>query len=386
MLNGRQCSGASTTGRTIQEFGDHAAFRSHHHPSRLPRPSLFKPAAKVCPKPCQPCNLSRRQKLSLQASPSSRRHCQRSRHSPITACAATSAQIEPNHGRLPSLLRNIRTAVVLAAVFSIWCCISANTQPSSAFLSVTSALTSAGAPPAVAQGAVRSGYAGLAAGCLHSLAGVDHLAALTPFTIGRSHTAASLLGALWGFGHSTGQLIMGLVMIVLKDRFQHIVPTLNKLGNLTVGLTLMLIGVLGILESRQHNQEVAQHLQPVTAEGPVIQGISQKPPEKSGLRHSLGIFATGVVYGCNPDALFCVIPAITLPTKLAAATYTAMFVLGTVGAMGGYTAFIGAVSRGASEAVNSRLATFASVVALVVGAGVLLSGWGVALPFSFSLM
>ena len=58
----------------------------------------------------------------------------------------------------------------------------------------------------------------------------------------------------------------------MQDRFQHIVPTLNKLGNLTVGLTLMLIGVLGILESRQHNQEVAQQLQPVTAEGPVIQG------------------------------------------------------------------------------------------------------------------
>lgn len=69
--------------------------------------------------------------------------------------------------------------------------------------------------------------------------------------------------------------------------------------------------------------------------------ISQKPPEKSGFKYSMGIFATGVVYGCNPDALFCVIPAITLPTKLAAATYTAMFVLGTVGAMGGYTAFIG---------------------------------------------
>ncbi len=59
----------------------------------------------------------------------------------------------------------------------------------------------------------------------------------------------------------------------------------------------------------------------------------------------MGIFATGVVYGCNPDALFCVIPAITLPTKLAAATYTAMFVLGTVGAMGGYTAFIGQPSH-----------------------------------------
>ena len=57
----------------------------------------------------------------------------------------------------------------------------------------------------------------------------------------------------------------------MQDRFQHIVPTLNKLGNTTVGLTLMLIGVLGVIESRQHQSETEQ-LQPVTAEGSVIQG------------------------------------------------------------------------------------------------------------------
>jgi len=58
----------------------------------------------------------------------------------------------------------------------------------------------------------------------------------------------------------------------VQDRFQHIVPTLNKLGNTTVGLTLILIGVLGIVESRQHQQEQAEQLQPVTTEGTVIQG------------------------------------------------------------------------------------------------------------------
>jgi hypothetical protein len=40
--------------------------------------------------------------------------------------------------------------------------------------------------------------------------------ALTPLTIGRNRAAASALGALWGFGHSTGQLILGLVFVVLK--------------------------------------------------------------------------------------------------------------------------------------------------------------------------
>lgn len=70
--------------------------------------------------------------------------------------------------------------------------------------------------------AIRSAWAGLAAGCLHTLAGADHLAALTPLTIGRSYFKASLMGALWGFGHSTGQLILGLLMVVLKDRFQQV--------------------------------------------------------------------------------------------------------------------------------------------------------------------
>lgn len=38
--------------------------------------------------------------------------------------------------------------------------------------------------------------------------------ALTPLTIGRSSARASLLGALWGFGHSTGQLILGILLVV----------------------------------------------------------------------------------------------------------------------------------------------------------------------------
>lgn len=83
------------------------------------------------------------------------------------------------------------------------------------------------APPARTTGlrsAARSAWAGLAAGCLHTLAGADHLAALTPLTIGRSHFRASLMGALWGFGHSTGQLMLGLLMVVLKDRFQQVGP------------------------------------------------------------------------------------------------------------------------------------------------------------------
>jgi hypothetical protein len=44
----------------------------------------------------------------------------------------------------------------------------------------------------------------------------------------------------------------------------------------------------------------------------------------------------------QPDALFVIIPALTLP-RWAAVSYIFMFVIGTVAAMGGYTAVIGEV-------------------------------------------
>lgn len=148
MLSGRQCSAPSTTGR-VQEFGDSTAFRSDQRLPSLPLPSLLKCSAHVIRKPCQASLRFQRQRLSLQPICSSKRHRQyRCCHSPTTACAAASAHTGPDSSRPPSLLRNIRTAAILAAVFGIWCCISANTQPTSAFLSVTTALTDAGAPPA----------------------------------------------------------------------------------------------------------------------------------------------------------------------------------------------------------------------------------------------
>jgi hypothetical protein len=59
----------------------------------------------------------------------------------------------------------------------------------------------------------------------------------------------------------------------------------------------------------------------------------------------LATYATGIVYGLQPDALFVVIPALALPTAAAAIAYCVMFVIGTVTAMGGYTLLIGEWAR-----------------------------------------
>ena len=231
------------------------------------------------------------------------------------------------------------------------------------------------------------------------------------------------------------------LQVVLKDRFQSLVPTLSKWGGTTVGLTLCAIGALGLYEAiveQQSSPELAvagtQQLRALAVIFPSMQklatlcvaqlsgvvkhthsarnklqtaavlcwqkaydtvrykhiqlaamsslacvcfntislehfdvgGSDTRSPLESHdvgvgagaevLNHShapeptpqdkrdfgMATFVTGVLYGLQPDALFVIIPALTLPTKLAAACYLFSFVIGTVTAMGSYTAFIGA--------------------------------------------
>lgn len=75
------------------------------------------------------------------------------------------------------------------------------------------------------------------------------------------------------------------------------------------------------------------------AGGPGGAGALATP--KTSIKAGLATYATGIVYGLQPDALFVVIPALALPTKMAAVAYCSMFVFGTVMAMGGYTLLIG---------------------------------------------
>jgi len=233
---------------------------------------------------------------------------------------------------------------------------------------------------------MKSAWTGLAAGVLHTLCGPDHLAALTPLTIGRNRVAASALGALWGFGHSTGQLILGLVMVLLKDRFHDFLPALERWSGTVVALTLIAIGAMGIWESHfakeddhHHAEEEAEAMKLALAGGGSVAGA------KTSAKASFATYATGIVYGLQPDALFVVVPALALPTKAAAIAYCTMFVIGTVLAMGGYTLLIGTTSAALTKErpwLQAHLSTIASVFAIVVGVLIGLAGAGFDLPFN----
>ena len=283
-------------------------------------------------------------------------------------------------------IRTVTLGVVAALYFGAAAATPAALVPGSPFASLALAIPAVSAEAMAT--AFRSAWAGLAAGCLHTLAGADHLAALTPLTIGQSHLRASMLGALWGFGHSTGQLMLGLLMVILKDRFQQLVPALSKWGGTTVGLTLLAIGALGVWESFfEHHHDHDHGHDHGHGHASENGGVQKKEKLGKGKGFGLATFATGIVYGLQPDALFVIIPALALPTKLAATAYILMFVLGTVAAMGAYAGVIGATSqviKSTNSRLTSNLSGAASAMAILIGVGILLSTCGINTPLAIA--
>lgn len=98
--------------------------------------------------------------------------------------------------------------------------------------------------------ALKSAWAGLLAGCLHTLTGPDHLAALAPLTVGPSRAQNALAGALWGCGHNTGQMLFGLIFVALKDKLPFNMELIGQWGQGIVGGTLVIIGLMGWWEAR----------------------------------------------------------------------------------------------------------------------------------------
>ncbi|MDP9198818.1 MAG: High-affinity nickel transporter, partial [Pseudomonadota bacterium] len=80
------------------------------------------------------------------------------------------------------------------------------------------------------------------AGFVHVLSGPDHLAAIAPYALDGKKRAWRT-GVRWGFGHATGALTVGLLMLVLREALP--VEAVSAWGEHLVGLALIAIGIWG---------------------------------------------------------------------------------------------------------------------------------------------
>ncbi|EEF29195.1 uncharacterized protein LOC8270669 [Ricinus communis] len=223
-----------------------------------------------------------------------------------------------------------------------------------------------------------SAWTGFLAGCLHTLSGPDHLAALAPLSIGRSRMESAVVGALWGCGHDAGQVIFGLLFLLLKDRLH--IEIIRTWGTRVVGFTLLVIGAMGI---REASEVPAPCVALENGECDVSVYEALESPTVGKKKIGFATFATGIVHGLQPDALMMVLPALALPSRLAGAAFLVMFLVGTVVAMGSYTVFLGSCSQALKDRVpriTEKLTWISSLVAIALGLAIIVSQF-----FGFSL-
>lgn len=267
-----------------------------------------------------------------------------------------------------------RTVVILCALATILI------QPAivpAAFATFQTAATTGG-PAATAVGGklirtelLSSAWTGFFAGCLHTLSGPDHLAALAPLSIGRTRLESAAVGALWGCGHDAGQVIFGLIFLILKDRLH--IEIIRTWGTRVVGLTLLVIGAMGIKEASEVPAPCVA-LENGECDVGVYESLDNPTPRKKKI--GFATFATGIVHGLQPDALMMVLPALALPSRLAGGAFLIMFLVGTVVAMGGYTVFIGSCSQALKDRVpriTEKLTWASSLIAIALGFAIIIS-------------
>ena len=202
-------------------------------------------------------------------------------------------------------------------------------------------------------------WTGFLAGAVHVITGADHLAALLPLSVGR-RLRAFAVGARWGVGHSAGVLLIALLAVALRERMN--LELVGAWGERLVGVMLVALGTLGIREALRlrihahgHDHERAQaghaHLH--------LHGPATAHPVNAAAplhRHAHTAFAAGTLHGVAGTAhILGVLPAVAMPDAVSSGAYLAAFALGTILAMGSFSAIVGETSARASYATPRLL-------------------------------
>ncbi len=217
-------------------------------------------------------------------------------------------------------------------------------------------------------------WSGAFAGALHVVTGIDHLAALLPLSVGR-RLAALGTGARWGVGHSAGVLCVGLLAILLRERFD--VHAAGVWGERLVGLTLIALGLLGVrralrLQVHAHAHEHDPRA-PRNEHAHLHAHFGLNLSDHSLARHhGHAAFAAGTLHGVAGSAhLLGVLPALALPGPFASGAYLLAFALGTIAAMAVFAGLVGestARAAGPSPALARGLLLTAGLLTAAIGA------------------
>lgn len=189
---------------------------------------------------------------------------------------------------------------------------------------------------------------GLLFGLKHAVE-ADHLAAVSTIVSERkSILSSSLVGGLWGIGHTISLLAAGIVVIVL-----HVEIGARLASALEFGVALMLIALGinalrklmrgGTLHFHQHRHFGHAHLHPHLHDGTSknsVFGIVDSDTHH-GLRIGARPLLVGIVHGLAGSAALMLLVLSTIKSQLVGMAYIGVFGIGSIGGMMLMSALVG---------------------------------------------
>jgi hypothetical protein len=167
--------------------------------------------------------------------------------------------------------------------------------------------------------------AGLAAGVLHVFSGPDHLAAIAPLAADGDRGQWKA-GLQWGVGHTTGVLLIALLLLLLREQLPR--DAISSNSERIVGALLIAVGSWGIWRAMRLGLGSHGH------------------SHAARVRHSAASFVMGTFHGlAGSSHLFGVLPALALPTRQASILYLAGFGVGAIVGMTAFAAAMGLLSH-----------------------------------------
>lgn len=189
------------------------------------------------------------------------------------------------------------------------------------------------------------------------------MAALLPRCCGQRWYKAGKIGALWGMGHGLSATLLGVVGFSLKHQLPKSLNNMSHVMEIAVGVSLIIIGVLGLKEAKEYDFSSATQ-QSLSA--------AASPDADAKESRNRSVILNGILHGFSWDGAPSLAPALAVATWGGNLAFLSAYAAGTMGAMAITTTLIGEGTRRAGEVFQrpdlpQKLSLGSSLIAITIG-------------------
>jgi ABC-type nickel/cobalt efflux system permease component RcnA len=220
---------------------------------------------------------------------------------------------------------------------------------------------------------------GLVTGLRHSIE-ADHVAAVLSVVASnrKNIKRASMLGAIWGLGHTTSLFVAGLVVLLFAVNISDAISNRLEFG---VGIMLLFLGVTtftgwsigkffkGLRHRKSSSSSSHDHIH--HHQGNVVHSHRHVHDDEHGHGHKSLII--GMIHGMAGSGALLVIVLSTINSIPLGLAYIAIFGAGSIGGMVGISTLMGIpfVKLSDSAKISMALRYAAAITTLAIGAGLI---------------